>query len=398
MLTNKLSAARRVYTAVMRVLLLLAAVLTAALVVFMIVYVLYKGLPYVTWHLISTKPSYITGAIGILPDICNTMQILLASLLIVLPLGVGAAVYLTEYAQNKKLVAAIEYAAETLSGIPSIIYGLVGMLFFCEFLGMQTSLLAGALTLVILTLPTVVRTTQESLKTVPQSYREGALGLGSGKWHMIRTVVLPSSVDGIVTGCILAIGRIVGESAALHPDELVYGLLANGFTEKCYDGKAFFATDHPVGKDKASNKGTAKLSMDAYKTARTSMMSLKNSKGRPLALVPDLLVVPPALEADARDILVADFINGTKNTMQGTAEIHVEPRLASDSAWFLLCTKRPVKPLIYQQRKKAKFVSKTNETDDNVFMSKKFIYGADSRGNAGFGFWQMAYGSDGTTT
>ena len=144
--------------------------------------------------------------------------------------------------------------------------------------------------------------------------------------------------------------QMLGESTALHPDELVYGLLANGFTEKCYDGKAFFAT------------------------------------------------VPPALEADARDILVADFINGTKNTMQGTAEIHVEPRLASDSAWFLLCTKRPVKPLIYQQRKKAKFVSKTNETDDNVFMSKKFIYGADSRGNAGFGFWQMAYGSDGTTT
>ena len=192
--------------------------------------------------------------------------------------------------------------------------------------------------------------------------------------------------------------QMLGESAALHPDELVYGLLANGFTEKCYDGKAFFATDHPVGKDKASNKGTAKLSMNAYKAARASMMSLKNSKGRPLALVPDLLVVPPALEADARDILVADFINGTKNTMQGTAEIHVEPRLASDSAWFLLCTKRPVKPLIYQQRKKAKFVSKTNETDDNVFMSKKFIYGADSRGNAGFGFWQMAYGSDGTTT
>ena len=181
MLTNKLSASRRAYTAVMRALLLLAAVLTAALVVFMIVYVLYKGLPYVTWHLISTKPSYITGAIGILPDICNTVQILLASLLIVLPLGVGAAVYLTEYAQNKKLVAAIEYAAETLSGIPSIIYGLVGMLFFCEFLGMQTSLLAGALTLVIMNLPTVLRTTQESLRTVPQSYREGAFGLGAGK-------------------------------------------------------------------------------------------------------------------------------------------------------------------------------------------------------------------------
>ena len=215
MLTNKLSASRRAYTAVMRALLLLAAVLTAALVVFMIVYVLYKGLPYVTWHLLSTKPSYITGSIGILPDICNTVQILLASLLIVLPLGVGAAVYLTEYAQNKKLVAAIEYAAETLSGIPSIIYGLVGMLFFCEFLGMQTSLLAGALTLVIMNLPTVLRTTQESLRTVPQSYREGAFGLGAGKWRTIRTVVLPSCVDGIVTGCILSIGRILGESAAL---------------------------------------------------------------------------------------------------------------------------------------------------------------------------------------
>ena len=214
MLTNKLSAARRVYTAVMRVLLLLAAVLTAALVVFMIVYVLSKGLPYVTWHLLSTKPSYITGAIGILPDICNTMQILLASLLIVLPLGVGAAVYLTEYAQNKKLVAAIEYAAETLSGIPSIIYGLVGML-VCEFLGLQKCLLAGALTLVIMNLPTVMRTTQESLKTVPQSYREGAFGLGAGKWRVIRTVVLPGCVDGVVTGCILSVGRILGESAAL---------------------------------------------------------------------------------------------------------------------------------------------------------------------------------------
>ena len=215
MLTNRLSASRRIFITVMRVLLVLAAVLTAALVVFMIVYVLRKGLPYVTWHLLSTKPSYVSGTIGILPDICNTVQILLASLLIVLPLGVGAAVYLTEYAQNKKLVAAIEYAAETLSGIPSIIYGLVGMLFFCEFLGMQTSLLAGALTLVIMNLPTVLRTTQESLKTVPQSYREGAFGLGAGKWRTIRTVVLPGCVDGVITGCILSVGRILGESAAL---------------------------------------------------------------------------------------------------------------------------------------------------------------------------------------
>ena len=215
MLTNRLSASRRIYITIMRVLLVLAAVLTAALVVFMIVYVLRKGLPYVTWHLLSTKPSYVSGTIGILPDICNTVQILLASLLIVLPLGVGAAVYLTEYAQNKKLVAAIEYAAETLSGIPSIIYGLVGMLFFCEFLGMQTSLLAGALTLVIMNLPTVMRTTQESLKTVPQSYREGAFALGAGKWRTIRTVVLPGCVDGVITGCILSVGRILGESAAL---------------------------------------------------------------------------------------------------------------------------------------------------------------------------------------
>ena len=215
MLTNRLSASRRIFITVMRVLLVLAAVLTAALVVFMIVYVLRKGLLYVTWHLLSTKPSYVSGTIGILPDILNTVYIVIATLLIVLPLGVGAAIYLTEYARNKKLVAVIEYAAETLSGIPSIIYGLVGMLFFCQFLNMQTSLMAGALTLVIMNLPTIMRTTQESLKTVPQSYREGAFGLGAGKWRVIRTVVLPGCVDGVITGCILAVGRILGESAAL---------------------------------------------------------------------------------------------------------------------------------------------------------------------------------------
>lgn len=190
--------------------------------------------------------------------------------------------------------------------------------------------------------------------------------------------------------------QMLGESAAMHPDELVYELLASGFTALCYDGKAFFAADHVVGENAVSNKLTDKLTPEAYKTARAMMMNFKNSKGRSLGLVPDLLVVPPALEAAARDILVADFVNGTKNTMQGTADIHVEPRLKSDSSWFLLCTKRPIKPLIYQQRKKAKFVSKTAETDDNVFMSKKFLYGADSRGNAGFAFWQMAIGSDGS--
>ncbi|MGM9671700.1 MAG: phosphate ABC transporter permease PstA [Oscillospiraceae bacterium] len=199
----------------MRGLMWLAAALCCALVLFLIGYVLWKGLPNITWELLSTKPSYLSGTIGILPDILNTLYIVIASLILVLPLGVGAAVYLTEYAKNKKVVGVIEYAAETLSGIPSIIYGLVGMLFFCQFLNMKKSLLAGAMTLVIMNLPTVIRTTQESLKTVPQSYREGAFGLGAGQWHVIRTVVLPGSIDGIITGCILSVGRILGESAAL---------------------------------------------------------------------------------------------------------------------------------------------------------------------------------------
>lgn len=187
--------------------------LTAALVLFLFGYVLINGIPNITWEFLSTKPSYLTGRIGILPDILNTVYIVLATLIVVLPLGVGAAIYLTEYAKNKKIAAMIEYAAETLSGIPSIIYGLVGMLLFSNNFG--TSLLAGALTLVIMNLPTIMRTTQESLKTVPQSYREGAFGLGAGKWRVIRTVVLPGCVDGIITGCILSVGRILGESAAL---------------------------------------------------------------------------------------------------------------------------------------------------------------------------------------
>ena len=215
MRNNKLSLRRRLYIGTMRALMGLSAFLTCALVLFLIVYVLVRGLPNITWELLSTAPSYLTERIGILPDILSTVYIVLATLCIVLPLGVGAAVYLTEYAQNKKLVAVIEYAAETLSGIPSIIYGLVGMLIFCQFLSMKTSLLAGALTLAIMNLPTIMRTTQESLKTVPQSYREGAFGLGAGKWRVIRTVVLPGCVDGVITGCILSVGRILGESAAL---------------------------------------------------------------------------------------------------------------------------------------------------------------------------------------
>ena len=206
---------RNTYIWAMRMLMWLAAGITAALTVFLLGYVLIKGLPNISWELLSTKPSYLRGTVGILPDILNTLYIILTTLLIVLPLGVGAAIYLTEYATNKRLVGVIEYAAETLSGIPSIIYGLFGSLFFCLFLDLDKSLLAGALTLVIMNLPTIMRTTQESLKTVPQSYREGAFGLGAGKWRVIRTVVLPNCVEGVITGCILSVGRIVGESAAL---------------------------------------------------------------------------------------------------------------------------------------------------------------------------------------
>ena len=204
---------RNIYIGLMRGAMIVCTALTAALVLFLMGYVLINGIPNITWKLISTKPSYLTERIGILPDILNTVYIVLATLIIVLPLGVGAAIYLTEYAKNKRIVAVIEYAAETLSGIPSIIYGLVGMLLFSNNFG--TSLLSGALTLVIMNLPTVMRTTQESLKTVPQSYREGAFGLGAGKWRVIRTVVLPGCVDGVITGCILSVGRILGESAAL---------------------------------------------------------------------------------------------------------------------------------------------------------------------------------------
>ena len=206
---------RKLYIGLMKFLMGLSITITCGLVLFMIGYVLYRGVPNISWKLVSTSPSYLDDNIGILPDILNTLYIVIATLVIVLPLGVGAAIYLTEYATNKKIVGMIEYAAETLSGIPSIIYGLVGMLFFCQFLSLQTSLLAGALTLVIMNLPTIMRTTQESLKTVPQSYREGAFGLGAGKWRVIRTVVLPGCIDGVVTGCILSVGRIIGESAAL---------------------------------------------------------------------------------------------------------------------------------------------------------------------------------------
>ena len=192
-----------------------AAALVIVLVAGIIAMVLARGIPHISVEFLTTTASVLKGTDGILPAILNTLYVILLTLLIVLPLGVGAAVYLTEYATNRRLIEVIEFTNETLAGIPSIIYGLVGMLVFAQTMGFKTCLLSGSLTLVIMNLPTIIRTTQESLKTVPQGYREGALGLGAGKWHIIRTIVLPCSVDGIVTGCILAVGRIVGESAAL---------------------------------------------------------------------------------------------------------------------------------------------------------------------------------------
>ncbi len=214
-LSRGLSPRRRAYDLTMRALLYAAAFLVCALLVLLMGYILFKGIPHLSWQFLTSEESVIKGIEGILPALINTLYVVIATLIIVLPLGVGSAIYLTEYASNKKLVSAIEFAAETLSGMPSIIFALVGVMVFCQFMSLGTSLLAGAFSLVMMTLPTVIRTTQESLKTVPQSYREGSLALGGGKWHMVRTVVLPSSVDGIVTGCILAVGRIVGESAVL---------------------------------------------------------------------------------------------------------------------------------------------------------------------------------------
>lgn len=214
-MTDTISKTRKIRDGILNLLMFLSAALICGLLLGLIGYILYRGIPHISWTLVSTKASLLRGTVGILPNILNTLYIILMTLLIVLPLGVGAAIYLNEYAKNKKFVRMIELATETLAGIPSIIYGLVGMLVFVQFFSFGTSLVAGALTLVIMTLPTIIRTTQESLKTVPMAYREGALGLGAGKWYMIRTVVLPCVIDGIVTGCILSVGRVVGESAAL---------------------------------------------------------------------------------------------------------------------------------------------------------------------------------------
>ena len=189
--------------------------ITCLVLLMIIGYIMYRGIPSLTWNLLSTEPNNLTGNIGILPNILNTLYIIFVAMIIVLPLGVGAAIYLTEYSSSRKLTNLISFAAEILTGIPSILFGLVGMLIFIQIGGLKQGILAGALTLVLMVLPTIISNTRESLLTVPQSYREGALALGSGKWHMIRTVVLPSALDGIITGCILSVGRITSESAAL---------------------------------------------------------------------------------------------------------------------------------------------------------------------------------------
>ena len=232
-----LSPRRRAYDLGLRLCMIFCAGVTCALLIFLIGYIFCRGLPNLTWDLLSGQTSYIQNTIGILPNILNTLYIIFVAMVIVLPLGVGAAVYLTEYAENRRLVSLIEFAAETLTGIPSIIFGLVGMLLFVQKMNLQAGILAGGLTLVVMILPTILRTTQESLKTVPQSYREGALGLGAGKWRMIRTVVLPNAIDGIVTGCILAVGRIVGESAALLYTA-GFGLMLSGFVKALHTSSA----------------------------------------------------------------------------------------------------------------------------------------------------------------
>ncbi len=206
---------RKVKDALRRGAMVLCTGITCAILLLIIGYILVRGLPHLSWTLISTAPSYINDSIGILPNLLNTVYIILVAMVIVVPLGVGAAVYLNEYATSHRLVRLISFAVETLTGIPSILFGLVGMLVFTELMGLRQGILAGGLTLVMMVLPTIITNTRESLSSVPQAYREGALALGSGKWHMVRTVVLPGAVDGIVTGCILAVGRITGESAAL---------------------------------------------------------------------------------------------------------------------------------------------------------------------------------------
>lgn len=206
---------RKIKEIILYGLIYLCAAVSVILLVGIIGYVLYKGIGSINPEFLTTVTSVLHGTVGIAGNIVNTIYIILITMIIATPIGVGSAVYLNEYAKPGKLVTIIEFATETLSGIPSIIFGLFGMMFFGQTLGLGYSLLTGSLTLILMVLPLITRNTQEALKTVPDSYRNGAIGLGAGKWHMIRTILLPSAMPGIITGVILAIGRIVGESAAL---------------------------------------------------------------------------------------------------------------------------------------------------------------------------------------
>lgn len=212
---KNISRKRRIINSILRSLVSLSAIFTVLLLLILIGYILYRGLPHLTWFLLSTQRSAINDTIGIKPNIIFTIYTIITTLLIALPIGIGGAIYLNEYAKNKRVVKVIEIATELLSGLPSIIFGLVGMLFFSQKLGLKSSVLSGSLTLAMIILPIIVRTTQEALKTAPDSYRHGAMALGATKWYLLRTIILPSSLDGIVGGAILSIGRIVGESAAL---------------------------------------------------------------------------------------------------------------------------------------------------------------------------------------
>lgn len=220
---------RKIKDSGIRLVIYVCSAFSVLLLLLIIVYVMIKGVSAVSWSFLTSVTSVLKGTVGIAGNIVNTLIIIVITMLIATPVGVGSAIYLNEYAKPGKIVTIIEYATETLSGIPSIIFGLFGMMFFGERLGLGYSLLTGSLTLIIMVLPLITRNTQEALKTVPDTYRNGAIGLGSGKWHMIRTILIPSAMPGIITGAILAIGRIVGESAALLFTAGSAKLLPKGF-------------------------------------------------------------------------------------------------------------------------------------------------------------------------
>ncbi len=206
---------KKPYDVILSALIYLSAAFAVILLIGILLYVFFKGSSVIGWKFLTTQPSAIAGTFGIAGNIVNTLYVVIITILIATPVGIGSAIYLNEYAKPGRLVSLIEFTTETLSGIPSIIFGLFGMIFFGRICRLSYSILTGGLTMTLMVLPLITRNTEEALKSVPESYRTGALGMGTTKWHMIRTILLPSAMPGIITGIILAIGRIVGESAAL---------------------------------------------------------------------------------------------------------------------------------------------------------------------------------------